>query len=129
MNPFSKLARPLLACVPLLGLFVAAIVFATPTAFAALPTVTVSQTWSDYLNDAPCGVAVSSPTEFNDSGVPSVEVGDREGDLYAAALQSGTPLPNWSTSTNSPGIGNGQGCEDANPGGGTPKNASGGSCS
>ena len=75
MNPFSKLRVPLLASVPLLGLFGAAIVFATPTAFAALPTVTVSETWSDYLNDAPCGVAVSSPTEFNDNGVPAVEVG------------------------------------------------------
>ena len=118
MNPFSKLTRPLLACVPLLGLFGAAIVFATPTAFAALPTVTVSQTWSDYLNDAPCGVAISSPTEFNDSGVPAVEVGDREGDRYAMALQSGAPLPGWTSNAGSPGIGNGQGCEDSNAGGG-----------
>ena len=93
MNPFSKLARPVLACVPLLGLFGAAIVFATPTAFAALPTVTVSQTWSDYLNDAPCGVAVSSPTEFNDSGIPPVEVGDREGDRYASPCRADNLCP------------------------------------
>ena len=102
MNPFSKLTCPVLACVPLIGLFGAAILFATPTAFAALPTVTVSQTWSDYLNDAPCGVAISSPTEFNDEGVPAVEVGDREGDRYAVALQSGAPLPGWTSNAGQP---------------------------
>jgi hypothetical protein len=127
INPFSKLTRPVLACVPLLGLFGAAVVFATPTAFAALPTVTVSPTWSDYLNDAPCGVAISSPTEFNDGGVPAVEVGDREGNRYAMALQSGAPLPGWTSNAGSPSIGNGQGCEDDNAGGGSPKSAGGGS--
>ena len=115
----------MLACIPLFALSGAAIAFATPTAVAQPAPVNVSLSWSDYLNDAPCGVALASPTEFNDGGVPSVEVGDREGDLYAAALQSGTPLPGWASTTSSPGIGNGQGCEDST-GGGTPKGPSGG---
>jgi outer membrane protein assembly factor BamB len=122
----AKSARPLLACVPLVGLLGgAAIVFATPTAVAQPAPVNVSLSWADYLNDAPCGVALASPTEFSDSGVPAVEVGDREGDRYAVALQNGAPLPGWTSSTNSPGIGNGQGCEDSNTSGGVPKTASG----
>ena len=38
------------------------------------------------LDDAPCGVAESSPVEFNDGGTPAVEVGDRQGDLYGLNL-------------------------------------------
>ncbi len=46
---------------------------------------------------------------------------------YALALQSGAPLPGWTSNAGSPGIGSGQGCEDNNAGGGTPKSAGGGS--
>jgi hypothetical protein len=121
MNPFSKLARPVLACVPLLGLLAAGIVFANPTAEAGSSTVSVSLSWTHYLNDAPCGVALSSPTEFNDGGTPAVEVGDRQGDLFAFGLQTGAAT-SWVQPTSSPAIGSGQGCEDNNAGGGTPKN-------
>ena len=125
-NSPPKWTLPFLAGVPLFGLFGAAIAFATPTAVAQPAPVNVSLTWSDYLNDAPCGVALASPTEFNDGGTPAVEIGDREGDHYAMDLQGGSPLPGWASNTGTAGIGNGQGCEDSNSGGGTPKNASAG---
>src|SRR5271168_1845720 len=120
-TPLSKWTRSLLASVPILGLSAGAIVFATPTAVAQPTPINVSLSWYHYLNDAPCGVALSSPTEFTEAGVPSVEFGDREGDAYAFGLQDGGASPGWASLASSVGIGSGQGCAHNNTGGGDPK--------
>jgi PQQ-like domain len=121
-NSSPNWTRSLLAGLPLCGLFGAAIMFATPAAVAEPAPVTASLTWTHYLNDAPCGVAEASPTEFNDGGTPAVEIGDRDGDLYAFGLQDGAAT-SWVQSTTDPqsGAGQGQGCADNDAGHGTPK--------
>jgi outer membrane protein assembly factor BamB len=89
---------------------------ADPRVGAAAPSVTLQQEWIQTLNDAPCGVVLSSPTEFVDSGGgPAVEVGDRQGLLYAFGLDSGTIPAGWGKTTDSAGIGSGQGCDNADP--------------
>jgi hypothetical protein len=75
--------------------------------------LTLTQTWLTSLNDAPCGLATSSPVEatLND-GVPSVEVGDVAGDVYAFHIGGATPgasPPGWSTGTGAT-VGFGGGC-------------------
>ena len=83
--------------------------FSTPTGTA--PPLTVTQTWIHDLNDAPCGVAEASPAEvLVDQSGPSVEVGDRAGDLYAFHLSDGSVPAGWSTSPPSATITSGQGC-------------------
>jgi hypothetical protein len=83
--------------------------FSTPTATA--PPLTVTQTWIHDLDDAPCGVAEASPAEVTlDQAGPSVEVGDRAGDLYAFHLSDGSVPAGWSTSPPSAIITSGQGC-------------------
>ena len=83
--------------------------FSTPTGTA--PPLTVTQTWIHDLNDAPCGVAEASPAEVTlDQAGPSVEVGDRAGDLYAFHLSDGSVPAGWSTSPPSATITSGQGC-------------------
>jgi PQQ-like domain len=70
------------------------------------------------LNDAPCGVALSSPVSVNDGGTPGVEVGDRQGELYALSLADGSRLPGWGSGTGQ-SVGSGQGCASS-PSGGPP---------
>jgi hypothetical protein len=84
--------------------------------------LTLTETWNagdgTFLNDAPCGVAESSPVEFNDAGTAAVEVGDRQGDIYGLNLLTGDPLPGWGTGTGGT-TGSGQGCL-IDPSGGSP---------
>jgi outer membrane protein assembly factor BamB len=101
-----------------------AIVAATPQSVSGAPgQLTLTETWDagmgTNLNDAPCGVAESSPVEFNDGGTAAVEVGDRQGDLYGLNLQTGAVLPGWGSGTGGT-VGSGQGCL-SNPSGGTPR--------
>jgi hypothetical protein len=76
-------------------------------------TINLSLTWQSELDDAPCGVAQASPALFNDGGTPAVEIGDRQGDLYAFDLASpgpvGTVAPGWNTATGT-AVGPGTGC-------------------
>jgi hypothetical protein len=101
-----------------------AIVAATPQSVSGAPgQLTLTETWNagmgTNLNDAPCGVAESSPVEFNDGGTLGVEVGDRQGDLYGLNLLDGSVLPGWGSGTGNT-VGSGQGCL-SNPSGGTPR--------
>ena len=83
--------------------------FSPPT--VATSPLTVTQTWIHDLDDAPCGVAEASPAEVTlDRAGPSVEVGDREGDLYAFHLSDGSVPAGWSTSPPSATITSGQAC-------------------
>ncbi len=71
----------------------------------------MTQTWIHDLDDAPCGVAEASPAEVTlDRAGPSVEVGDRAGDLYAFHLSDGSVPAGWSTSPPSATITSGQAC-------------------
>jgi hypothetical protein len=83
--------------------------FSPPT--ASTSPLTVTQTWIHDLDDAPCGVAEASPAEATlDSAGPSVEVGDRAGDLYAFHLSDGSVPSGWSTSPPSATITSGHAC-------------------
>jgi hypothetical protein len=85
--------------------------YAARNASAASTPLTVTQTWIHDLDDAPCGVAEASPVEVTvDGSGPSVEVGDRAGDLYAFHLSDGSVPAGWSKSPPSATIGSGQGC-------------------
>jgi hypothetical protein len=91
----------------------------------AQTNLTVNLDWQNELNDAPCGVAESSPALFNDNGTPAVEVGDREGDLYGFDLANpttlgdpSTPAPGWPSSTGA-NVGAGSGCDASTQGVGT----------
>ncbi len=115
-------ARCILAGITATGVCV---VFGTvsPTSVSGAPAqLTLSETWNGgagtILDDAPCGVAESSPVAFNDGGTAAVEVGDRQGDLYGLNLQNGSVVPGWGSGTGG-SVGSGQGCL-SNPSGGTP---------
>jgi hypothetical protein len=83
--------------------------FSGPT--ASTSPLTLTQTWIHDLNDAPCGVAEASPVEVSlDQSGPSVELGDRAGELYAFGLSDGSVPAGWSTSPASATIGSGQAC-------------------
>ena len=87
----------------------------TPLARAGVPepvilTVPTAGTWTNDLNDAPCGVAEASPTVFSANGTPAVEVGDREGFLYAFDLATGQAMPGWSSGPPGTTVRPGQGC-------------------
>ena len=88
-------------------------------AAAAPPPLAISLTWSTTLNDAPCGVVEASPVALNAGGTSAVEVGDRQGVLYALNLADGSVVPGWGSGQGQT-IGSGQGCNDPNPGGGHP---------
>jgi hypothetical protein len=101
------------------------VVGTTPFSEPAAPTspLTLTQTWIQNLDDAPCGVAVASPAEVSldrsyPSG-PSVEVGDRAGDLYAFNLADGAVPAGWSSSSPSATVGSGRACGIAGNDGGT----------
>jgi hypothetical protein len=84
---------------------------------SSAPTLVLA--WSQKLNDAPCGVVEASPTLFNDGGTPAVEVGDRQGFLYAFDLNQGNPLPGWG-GTQGATIGPGGGCGNPDTTGAVP---------
>jgi PQQ enzyme repeat len=109
--------RRLLSPFALIGLVcaVAALVTASATPFssptASTPPLTLTQAWIQDLNDAPCGVAEASPVEATlDQSGPSVEVGDRAGDLYAFHLSDGSVPAGWTSTAPSATVGSGQGC-------------------
>ncbi len=93
------------------------------------PPLTLTETWKAgagvTLNDAPCGIGEASPVEFNDSGTPAVEVGDREGDLYGLKLADGSVAAGWGGGQGA-SVGSADGCTVANPGAGTPATGSNG---
>ncbi len=93
------------------GVSYAAAVVEAPNVDAS-GSISLSLQWQNELNDAPCGAVESSPVLFNDNGSPSVEVGDRQGDLYAFDLTSGAVAPGWNGSTGSGG-GAGTGCNSS----------------
>jgi hypothetical protein len=115
-RPPRRTCRPLrllaLASVVVVGaglLMVGGTPFSPPTGSAA--PLTLTQTWMHDLDDAPCGVAESSPVEATvDQAGPSVEVGDRAGDVYAFHLSDGSVPAGWSTSPPSAAIGSGRAC-------------------
>jgi hypothetical protein len=109
---------------------VGVVAFATP-APGVVPTVALTQTWFQPLNDAPCGVAMASPVEATlDGSGPSVEVGDRSGHLYAfhiaptSAPQTPSAPAGWTTGTGAL-VGPGQGCGIRGNDGGTALPATG----
>ena len=100
-HPYTIATRLLLAAVLSVGLTLTVSAALAPQVDAD-PNLTVNLQWQNQLNDAPCGVAESSPVLFNDNGTPAVEVGDREGNLYAFDLANpaspgdpSTPAPGW----------------------------------
>ena len=104
-----------------------ALVGATPSSVSGDPAqLLLSETWNPgadhpgvVLDDAPCGVAESSPVEFNDGGTQGVEVGDRQGGLYGLNLVTGDALPGWGGGSGMT-IGSGQGCNLSETSGGMP---------
>jgi hypothetical protein len=71
------------------------------------------------LDDAPCGVAESSPVLFTDGATQAVAVGDRQGSLFGLSLANGAPAAGWGNGTGA-GVGSGQGCVTNPSGSGTP---------
>ncbi len=112
-----RLTRLMVATVPLAGVGVAVGALPVQNAEGVSPPVILS--WSTNLDDAPCGVAEASPVQFSDEGTPAVEVGDRQGFLFGLNLENGSAAPGWGSGTGST-IGSGQGCNNTNPGGGSP---------
>jgi hypothetical protein len=110
--------RLLLAAALTAGALFALSLLSAPTVDAS-GTINLSLQWQNELNDAPCGVVESSPELINDNGTPAVEVGDRQGDLYAFDLTStgstSQPAPGWTTTTGSGG-GAGSGCNQPSTG-------------
>ena len=93
---------------------------------ASTPPLTVNQAWLHYLDDAPCGVAEASPAEVTlDQSGPSVEVGDREGDLYAFHLSGGAVPAAWARAAASASVSSGQACGISGNDGATAKPAPG----
>jgi hypothetical protein len=110
-----RAARSLLACVGTVGSFVAiSTVGPLASSVQAEPSVDLQQTWIQDLNDAPCGVAMSSPVGVQTASGPGVEVGDRAGSIYAFNLASASQVPTspagWTSGAPSAGMGSGQGC-------------------
>ena len=121
-NARRMAARCVLGGITLSGACIAIGAVSPPAVSGDPAPLTLTETWNSgagtILNDAPCGVAESSPVEFNDGGTAGVEVGDRQGVLYGLDLQSGAVLPGWGSGEDDT-VGPGQGCL-ANPSGGTP---------
>ncbi len=117
----------LLAPLGVVGAVVGLSMFAlAPVVGEAAPApVLLSQTWMQDLNDAPCGVAMASPVEATlDGAGPSVEVGDRQGDIYAfhigGASQGAPTTPAGWTNGSGATLGVGQGCGISGIDNGTP---------
>jgi outer membrane protein assembly factor BamB len=121
-NTRTLATRVVVGGIALAGSLVGTAAFVTPLANGAPAQLQLNETWSPstggvILDDAPCGVAESSPVAFSDNGTPAVEVGDREGSLYGLSLASGATVAGWGGGSGS-SLGPGQGC--GNPSGGTP---------
>jgi hypothetical protein len=103
--------RMLLGCVGTAAAFVGISTLGPlATSVQAEQPIDLSQAWIQDLNDAPCGVAMASPVEVSLPSGPSVEVGDRQGDVYAFNLANGDVPSAWSSGANSATMGPGQGC-------------------
>jgi hypothetical protein len=104
-------------------LIVGTLVALSTAAGATPPTVALTQKWIQDLNDAPCGVAMASPVEASLDGTPSVEVGDRSGQLYAFHIPSTSSIPSspagWATGSGA-SAGPGQACGFSGNAGATP---------
>jgi hypothetical protein len=123
-HSYAIATRLLLAAVLTAGLTLVVSVVSAPRV-DAVANLTVNLKWQNELNDAPCGVAESSPVLFNDGGTPAVEVGDREGQLHAFDLANpatpgdpATPAPGWPTTTGAT-VGAGTACTTPTQGVGT----------
>jgi hypothetical protein len=119
-NAYRLATRCMLTTVVVTGASVTVLALTPQVVSGAPAPLTLTETWDSghgtILNDAPCGVAMSSPVEFEDNGGPAVEIGDRQGYLYGLSLLTGTPLPGWSTGTGA-STGPAQGCTGRfNPG-------------
>jgi hypothetical protein len=115
--------RPLLAAIAIAATSLGALSFGalstvTLQAGAASP-LTVSLVWQHFLDDAPCGVAESSPVPFSPGGSPAVEFGDRQGSLYAFNLGTGSVPAGWGGAVRQD-VGSGQGCGVTNTSGTAP---------
>ena len=113
MTPsYATAARLLIVAVLTAGLVVVVGTVEAPTVDAS-NTISLSLMWQSELDDAPCGVAQASPEVFNVGSTPAVEIGDRQGDLYAFDLASpgptGTAAPGWNSATGTT-VGSGTGC-------------------
>ena len=95
-----------------------ALSLSSPPAGAASP-LTVHLMWQHFLNDAPCGVAESSPVPFSPGGSASVEFGDRQGNIYAFNLDNGNVPSGWGGGVGLD-VGPGQGCGVTNTSGTAP---------
>ncbi|HVT41582.1 MAG TPA: PQQ-binding-like beta-propeller repeat protein [Acidimicrobiales bacterium] len=122
----SLATRLVLCCTAAAGITVIGAAATAPRAGGAPTPLTLTETWNPtnampgtILDDAPCGLAQSSPALFNDGGIPSVAVGDRQGFLYGLALANGAPAPGWGNGTGA-SIGPVQGCVTSPSGSGTP---------
>jgi hypothetical protein len=111
-----RLTRLAMSCLAAAGVAaIASDTVTTTAAQAATPgAVGLTQSWIQTLNDAPCGVALASPVEATlDGNGPSVEVGDRSGQIYAFHISASTQTPTapagWSNGTGDT-LGSGQGC-------------------
>jgi hypothetical protein len=116
------MTRPLLAVIALaatsLGATSVGTLLGTSSAAAASP-LSVSLVWQHFLDDAPCGVAESSPVPFNPDGSGAVEFGDREGNIYAFHLADGSVPAGWG-GTQGQDVGSGGGCGITNTTGTVP---------
>jgi hypothetical protein len=113
MHPLARLAMATGAVLGTTGALTA--LSGTSPAQATVPSISLTQTWIQDLNDAPCGVAEASPVQANLDGNPSVEVGDRSGQVYAFHIANpvaGAPTPatGWASAPIAEPVGSGQGC-------------------
>ncbi len=119
-HPLTKFTRLLLSGIPLLGVTVVVGTFDTAQPASAAPASLdgdITLSWSHVLDDAPCGVALASPTEFTYGSAPEAEIGDRQGNIYAFGLADGTvPSAAWGTSTGASHVGSGGGCNSTSSG-------------
>jgi hypothetical protein len=119
----NNTTRPLLAAIALAATTFGAAMFGaswldSPSAGAASP-IGVQLKWSHWLDDAPCGVAESSPVPFDPDGSGAVEFGDRAGNIYAFHLADGSVPAGWG-GTQGQDVGSGQGCGISATSGTTP---------
>ena len=65
-------------------------------------SLSISQVWTQTLNDAGSPIAQSSPNVANLNGSPAVVVGDRAGYVYAFNLATGIAVPGWPYNAGAP---------------------------
>ncbi len=115
--------RPLLAAIALASTFVGLASLgslgAIPAGAASSLNADVVLKWSHFLDDAPCGVAESSPVLFTPDGQGAAEFGDREGNIYAFNLSDGSVPGGWGNGMGQD-VGSGEGCDVTNTTGTVP---------